>query len=97
MRSAAGTSSPAGLRGSRRRGRATRRRSGYPLGVSPAHVWQHHAIQGDSIVAQPWTGTVAELEETAAASVARDLTNRIFLAAGAGQPYFFDTEGRYTG
>jgi hypothetical protein len=65
------------LRGSRRRGRATRRRSGYPLGVSPAHVWQHHAIQGDSIVAQPWTGTVAELEETAAASVARDLTNRI--------------------
>jgi hypothetical protein len=44
-----------------------------------------------------WADTVAELEEARATGIARDLANRVFLAAGAGRPYFFDQNGQYTG
>lgn len=71
--------------------------AGYPLAVDPARVWQARPIQEETIPAQPWTGTVAELEERGALIVARDLTERVFLAAGAGPPYMFDENGDYTG
>ena len=71
--------------------------AGYPLGVDPARVWRHHPIVDDTVKAQPWTGTVAALEEAGASAVARDLADRVFLAAGAGRPYFFDQQGQYTG
>lgn len=71
--------------------------AGYPLGVDPARVSQHHVLVDDTIAAQPWTGTVAELEEAGATEIARDLANRVFLAAGAGPPYFFDQNGQYVG
>jgi hypothetical protein len=71
--------------------------AGYPLGVDPARVLGHHDLADDTVEAQPWTGTVAELEEAGATEIARDLANRVFLAAGAGRPYFFDQNGQYTG
>jgi hypothetical protein len=71
--------------------------AGYELGVDRSKVWSSHRIAEDTIQAQAWSGTVAELEETGAAAIARDLADRVFLAAGAGRPYFFDPEGAYTG
>jgi hypothetical protein len=50
----------------------------------------------DEIVAEPWTGVAGELE-AAATGIARDLSQRLFLDAGAGRPYFFDQAGNYTG
>ena len=44
-----------------------------------------------------WADTVAELEEARATGIAMDLANRVFLAAGAGRPYFFDQDCQYTG
>lgn len=55
-----------------------------------------HAIEEYEIPAEPWTGPVAELED-AAASVALDLSQRLFLAGGAGWPYVFDQAGNHTG
>lgn len=69
----------------------------YPLAVDPARVWEHHDLAEDTVSAQPWAGTVAELEEAGATEIARDLANRVFLAAGAGRPYFFDQNGQYAG
>jgi hypothetical protein len=71
--------------------------AGYPLAVDPARVWANHQIVEDTVEAQPWTGTVAALEEVGATTVAKDLADRVFLAAGAGRPYFFDEQGQYAG
>lgn len=71
--------------------------AGYDLIVDPARrLWDGlHRIQENTIQAQPWAGTVVELEESGCTEIARDFTNRVFLAAGAGQPYFFDHAGNY--
>jgi Schlafen, AlbA_2 len=71
--------------------------AGYPLAVDPARVWDSHPIAEDTVQAQAWSGTVAELEEAGAAAIAKDLADHVFLAAGAGRPYFFDQQGQYTG
>jgi hypothetical protein len=72
--------------------------SGYALGVDLARMGgqEPHPLEEDEIVAEPWTGAVAELED-AAARIALDLSQRLFLAAGVGRPYFFDQAGNYTG
>lgn len=73
--------------------------AGYSLAIDPSRsssIYRQPLV--DVVVsAQPWTGTVAELEESGAAAIARDFVRRVFLAAGAGEPYFFDPDGNYTG
>jgi hypothetical protein len=72
--------------------------AGYSLGLDLARTGgqEPQPLQDNEISAQPWNGTAGELED-AAAGVAFDLSQRLFLAAGAGRPYFFDQAGNYTG
>jgi Schlafen, AlbA_2 len=72
---------------------------GYTLAVDPARAgWiDFRALQHDEIAAEPWRGRADELEEDGASTLARDLLQRLFLAAGGAVPYFFDAEGNYIG
>jgi Schlafen, AlbA_2 len=72
--------------------------AGYPLAIDPRRtLGAAHPIAEETVTAEPWEGTVDELEETGATAVARDLVDRAFLAADAGPPYFFDAAGNYAG
>jgi hypothetical protein len=72
--------------------------AGYTLGVDLARMGgqEPHPLEEYEVPADPWTGAAADLED-AAAHIAFDLSQRLFLAAGTGSPYFFDQAGNYTG
>jgi len=68
----------------------------YRLGLDPNRIWFHQPIvRDDEITADEWVGPAEDLEG-AAGSLARDLSQRLFLSAGLTDVYFFDQEGNYT-
>lgn len=72
---------------------------GYTVAVDPARAgWiDFQPLPVNDIPAEPWQGLSTDLEQQGAATVSRDLSERLFLAAGGVRPYFFDPEGNYTG
>jgi hypothetical protein len=68
--------------------------AGYRLAVRPGYDLPNlRSIQQDHLAPDPWRGTVDGLDQ-GAATVAHDLADLTFLAAGGGRPYFFQ-DGQY--
>jgi hypothetical protein len=69
---------------------------GYALAVDGARYDGPLTVTENHIESDTWHGDATALVP-AAESVAHELADRIFIAAGADRSYFFDSEGRYTG
>jgi hypothetical protein len=70
--------------------------AGYRLGINPAYAGLNiRPLRDDTVESQAWNGSVRELEAVGCVEVARDISNRLFVAADAGRPPFFDATGSY--
>jgi Putative DNA-binding domain len=68
--------------------------AGYALAVRRGYdMPNRHPFDVDIVSTEPWRGSARELNDGAVV-VARELADYMFLAAGAGRPYFF-RNGRY--
>lgn len=69
----------------------------YVLAVQQGRYFRQPLVVRDATVeARPWNGRVDEVDR-AAVTVAHDLSDRLFIAAGADRAYFFDQDGNFTG
>jgi hypothetical protein len=69
---------------------------GYRLGVEPMRYIDWKPLNRD-MIESTWQGPAQDLA-SASSSIARDISGRVFIAAGVQrEAYFFDHEGNYTG